>query len=141
MVREVVESRRGCHLRRRCCVAIPPLGPWCVRGLWERQCLCWVSCLWGHSRLLAEGTKEEEKREEDVAVLGLGGEGGDGREGTTGLANCVPQTQLLVATVARTQVTPELAPNTESLERRSEPGVEKFQSPAPGCCAVFLEAF
>lgn len=39
MVREAVESRRGCRLRRRCCVAIPPLGPWCVRGLWERQCL------------------------------------------------------------------------------------------------------
>lgn len=33
----------------------------------------------GHSRLLAEGTKEEEKREEDVAVLGPRG----GREGKT----------------------------------------------------------
>lgn len=33
----------------------------------------------GHSRLLAEGTKEEEKREDDVAVLGLGGRW----EGTT----------------------------------------------------------
>lgn len=32
----------------------------------------------GHSRLLAEGTKEEEKREEDVGVLGLGGQRGRG---------------------------------------------------------------
>lgn len=48
----------------------------------------------GHSRLLAEGTKEEEKREEDVALSsalgpGGGGEGGFDREGTTGWANCV----------------------------------------------------
>lgn len=39
------------------------------------------SAVAGHSRLLAEGTKEEE-REDDVAVLGLGGkEGGRGRRG------------------------------------------------------------
>ena len=29
-VREAVESRRGLRLRRRCCAANPPLGPWCV---------------------------------------------------------------------------------------------------------------
>lgn len=42
----------------------------------------------GHSRLLAEGTKEEEKREEDVAVLGLGGR----REGTTESGQVAGQT-------------------------------------------------
>lgn len=48
------------------------------------------SAVAGHSRLLAEGTKEEEKREDDVAVLGLGGrrEGGDDGEGTIGWADC-----------------------------------------------------
>lgn len=30
MVRGAVESRRGRRLRRRCCAANPPLGPWCV---------------------------------------------------------------------------------------------------------------
>lgn len=30
MVREAVERRRGRRLRRRCCAANPPLGPWCV---------------------------------------------------------------------------------------------------------------
>lgn len=35
----------------------------------------------GHSRLLAGATKEVEKREEDVSVLGLeGGKGGGGQE-------------------------------------------------------------
>lgn len=34
----------------------------------------------GHSRLLAGGTKEEEKGEEDVSVLGLGGKGGGDQE-------------------------------------------------------------
>lgn len=46
-----------------------------------------------------------------------------------------------MATVARTQETPVLAPDTESQERRSETGVEEFQSSSPGCCAVFLEPF
>lgn len=45
---------------------------------------CAGSAAVGHSRLLAEGTKEEERRAEDVAVLGLEGEGGDDGEGTTG---------------------------------------------------------
>ena len=29
-VREAVERRRGCRLRRRCCAANRPLGPWCA---------------------------------------------------------------------------------------------------------------
>lgn len=54
----------------------------------------------GHSRLLAEGTKEEEKREEDVAVLSLRGGGvGDDGEGTTGWASSQSSAQLLVATI------------------------------------------
>lgn len=79
VVKEAVESRRGCRLRRRCCAANPPLGPWCVRGrgLCERQCPAGSAAV-GHSRLLAAGTKEEEKREAAFAVFGLGG----GREGT-----------------------------------------------------------
>lgn len=59
----------------------------------------------GHSRLLAGSTKEEEKGEEDVSVLGLeGGEGGGDQEvaGQVArakrlMASCPPQEALVVA--------------------------------------------
>lgn len=59
----------------------------------------------GHSRLLAGGTKEVEKREEDVPVLGLeGGKGGGGQEvgGQVAcarllVANCPPPEALVLA--------------------------------------------
>lgn len=58
----------------------------------------------GHSRLLAEGTKEEEKGEEDVSVLGLGGKGGGDQEvvGQVAcakllMASCPPPGALVLA--------------------------------------------
>lgn len=62
----------------------PASGPMvCPRAVREAV-PCAGSAAVGHSRLLAEGAKEEGRRAEDVAVLGLEGEGGDGGEGTTG---------------------------------------------------------
>lgn len=59
----------------------------------------------GHSRLLAGGTKEEEKGEEDVSVLGLEGGKGGGDQEVVGqvacanllMASCPPQEALVLA--------------------------------------------
>lgn len=98
--------------------AVLQTGPWAhgvLRGLWERQCLCWVSCRAGHSRLLAEGTKEEEKSEEASLSSAFGEGGREDGEGTSGWANCRSSVQLLLATVACSQEAPGRAPSTESL--------------------------
>lgn len=140
VVREAVERRRGCRLRRRCCAANPPLGPWCVRGrgLRERQCPA-GSAVVGRSRLLAGGAKEEEKREADAAVRGPGGEReGTAGKGTTGWANGEPDTQLLVATAARTRRRPCRLP-VASVEERGETGTGRFRSSDPGCGAVVVK--
>lgn len=72
-----------------CVVAAVPRGcPWAHGvscGLLEAVA-GWVSCSWGHSRLLAGGTKEEEKGEEDGAVLGReGGRAGPRSRGRAGV--------------------------------------------------------
>lgn len=87
VVREAAESRRGRRLRRRCCAAKLPLGPWCVLRAVLEAVPGWVSCSEGHSRLLAAGTKEEEKGEEDVAVLGREGGSGGAKEPRPGRAD------------------------------------------------------
>lgn len=108
-----------------------------------RGSACAGSAAVGHSRLLAEGTKEEEKREEDVAVLGLGG----GREETTEKGQLTGQIaspkpscswQLLPESRRR----PSWRPVPSVWERPSKTGAEeKFESSPPGCCAVLLEPF
>ena len=84
-----------------------------------RGSACAGSAAAGHSRLLAEGTKEEE-RSEEASLSSAFGEGGreGGREdgeGTNGWANCRSSVQLLLATVACSQEAPGRAPSTESL--------------------------
>lgn len=125
-VREAVESRRGRRLRRRCCAANLPLGPWCPRGS-----ACAGSAAVGHSRLLAEGTKEEEKREEDVAVLGFGAEGEETTEGQLAgqIASPKPSCscQLLSVNGRRPSAPPPPVPSV--WERPGGTGAEKqFQS-------------
>lgn len=116
-----------------CCK--PASGPIvCSEGC-GRGSACAGSAAAGHSRLLAEGTKEEEKREEDVAVLSLQG----GKEGTT-------EKRPLVGQSAGTQPAApgnccRHAGDVRPVPQYREPGkggVEgKFRSSPLGCCAVF----
>lgn len=140
-VREAVESRRGRRLRRHCCAANLPLGPWCPRGS-----ACAGSAAVGHSRLLAEGTKEEEKREEDVAVLGFGAEGEETTEGQLAgqIASPKPSCscQLLSVNGRRPSAPPAPAPSAQRLGKAGrDRGGEAVSVLAPDCCAVFLEPF
>lgn len=103
VVREAAESRRGRRLRRRCCAAKLPLGPWCVLRAVLEAVPGWVSCSEGHSRLLAAGTKEEEKGEEDVAVLGREGGSGGAKEPRPGRADLqAPVRRVLAPCLLRT---------------------------------------
>lgn len=114
-------------------------------GLWDhgvsegcrRGSVCAGSAAEGHSRLLAEGTKEEEKREEGVVVLGFG----RGREETAEKGQLAGQIacpepscswQLLPARRRR----PCLAPSAKCLEGRRMTGTERFRSSSPDCGAV-----
>lgn len=81
----------------------------------------------GHSRLLARDTKEEEKAEEDVAVLGLeGGKGGGDEE--------------VVEQVARANCwCPVAPPPPHTQEALAGPGSQRLWERAsliPSCCAV-----
>ena len=117
-------------------------------GLWahgvsegcRRGSVCAGSAAEGHSRLLAEGTKEEEKREEGVAVFVFG----SGREGTAekgqlaGQIAC-PEPSCSWQLLPPHRRRPCQAPRAERLEGRRGTGTETFRSSSPGCGAVFLK--
>lgn len=115
-VREAVERRRG----YACVVAAgagkPALGLWrALRAVGEAVPVP-VSCRAGHSRLLAEGTKEEEKSEEASLSSAFGEGGREAGEGTmAGQIAGVLQSSQPLATVACLQEAPGRAPSTESL--------------------------
>jgi hypothetical protein len=77
----------------------------------------------GHPRLLAGGTKEEEKGEEDIAVLGLEG----GRRGWG-------------PSRAKSSCSWQLLPRAAGARPGAEaPGEGEVRSSRPDCCAVPLE--
>lgn len=88
----------------------------------------------GHSRLLAEGTKEEEKREDDVAVLGLGG--GDSRQ--RGLP---PRPQRLAAAAARRPRAPREGPPSESRVPSLESSPPRSRSDLTAALALPFQVF
>lgn len=67
----------------------------CPEGCGRGSARAWSAAM-GHPRLLAGGTKEEEKGEEDVAVLGLKETGGGKTNGLCQLpvSSCPPQEAL-----------------------------------------------
>lgn len=76
-VREAVESRRVRRLRRRCCAANPPLGPWCVVRAVEEAVpvpgqLLWVTPA---SWLKAPKRRRRGRRTSLSSALGEGGRG------------------------------------------------------------------
>ena len=77
-----------------------------------RGSACAGSAAAGHSRLLAEGAKEEEKSEEASLSSAFGEGGREDGEGPSGWANCRSKAQLLLATAACSQEAFGRAPST-----------------------------
>ena len=108
-----------------------------------RGSACAGSAAAGHSRLLAEGTKEEE-RSEEASLSSAFGEGG--REGRRRrdkwlgklpvLSPAAPGNCCLLARGAGQGPQHRVA-GRGGVKR----GVEKFRSSAPGCCAVSSQGF
>lgn len=114
-VREAVESRWGCRLRRRCCAANPPLGPSCVlRAVREA-----VPVLGQLPRVTPASWLKAPKRRRRGRRTSLSlafREGRRGRRRRDHWLGRVPVlSPLLLATVAGTQETSGPSPSTENL--------------------------
>lgn len=141
-VRKAVERRRGCRLRRRCCAANPPLGPWCVpRAVGEAvPVLGQLPRVTPASWLKARKRRRRARRRRCPRPSGR--EGGKTEKGQVAGQIAGPQSscswQLLPARKRR----PAGPPAQSRWERRSETRVEeKFRSSALGCCAVSPQRF
>lgn len=141
MVREAVESRRGRRLRRRCCVANLPLGPWCVlravgEAVPELGQLLWVAPA---SWLEAPKRRRRGRRTFLPSAFSKGGvgatEGWQGKLPVLSRAACGEFCLHIgdARPISQYQV----------CGKRSETRVKKtrFRFSAPGCCAVSLESF